>query len=68
MNKYLFVLRQIATSEKTLQSDFVRGNARLIAEAASRGHISSLNINTQIFDNRWFITLAGTKFLMEYIQ
>lgn len=68
MNKYLNLLRVISISEKTLQSDFARANSHLVAEAASRGHITSLNSCTQRHDGRWYITFKGSSFLYEVTQ
>lgn len=62
MNKYLSMLRMVSSEVKTLQSDYVRANVFLVAEAASRGHISSIS-NGKSY-NRWFLTLSGHKFLI----
>jgi hypothetical protein len=40
-----------------LQSDFARENAFIIAEAASRGHISSVLSGTAT--NSWYVTIKG---------
>lgn len=63
MNKYLSVLRMVLSEVKTLQSDYVRANVFLVAEAASRGHITALSGGKSC--NRWFLTLEGHKFLTE---
>ena len=42
LNKYLEVLCKMMQKQYRLQSDFARENAFIIAEAASRGHISSV--------------------------
>lgn len=63
MNKYLAMLRMVLSEVKTLQSDYVRANVFIVAEAASRGHITSLSGGKSF--NRWFLTLEGHKFLTE---
>lgn len=40
MSEYLKVLAAIKGCPKSFQSNYVRNNAALVAEAASRGHIS----------------------------
>lgn len=42
LNKYLETLCKMMQKQYRLQSDFARENAFIIAEAASRGHISSV--------------------------
>lgn len=61
MNQYLKVLYEIYMKPKHLQSDFARYNAKLIAEAASRGHITSLL--SGIATNKWYVTIGGAEFL-----
>lgn len=62
MGDYLKVLATIKSCPKTFQSNYVRNNAALVAEAASRGHISSLTANGRSA-GLWEITAAGTVFL-----
>ncbi len=57
MNAYLKVLRHILLNPQSFQSDFSRKHAGLIAEAASRGHISSV-IDNKARD-RWCVTSTG---------
>lgn len=40
MSEYLKVLAAIKGCPKSFQSNYVRNNAALVAEAASRGHIA----------------------------
>lgn len=61
MNSYLKVLYEIYTKPRNLQSDFARYNAQLVAEAASRGHISC--IIAGVATNKWYITIGGAEFL-----
>ena len=44
-----------------LQSDFAREHAFIIAEAASRGHISS--VLSGAATNSWYVTANGFKLL-----
>ncbi|PTS86447.1 hypothetical protein DBR00_02510 [Pseudomonas sp. HMWF032] len=57
MNAYLRILRHMLLNPQSFQSDFSRKHAALIAEAASRKHISSV-IDNKARD-RWFVTSAG---------
>lgn len=61
MNQYLRVLYEIYMNPKHLQSDFARYNAKLVAEAASRGHITSVTAGIAV--NKWHITIGGMDFL-----
>lgn len=61
MNDYLKVLSHVKNRPQTFQSDFVRNHASLVAEAASRGHISCLNNGRN--SGRWNLTLIGHSFL-----
>lgn len=60
MNDYIYTLQCIYTKQVSLQSGFARRFALEIAEAASRGHITSL-LNG-LGKNRWFITEKGLIF------
>lgn len=65
MGEYLKVLAAIKSCPKTFQSNYVRHNADLVAEAASRGHISCLDAegrNTYV----WELTTMGQIFLSTY--
>lgn len=66
MYKYLKVLRVIYECPRALQSDFARQEAFTIAEAASRGHISSLVLGEP--RNYWYITTRGLEFLEENME
>jgi hypothetical protein len=55
MNKYLSFLNYIDQNSPKFQSDFCRENAKLIAEAASRGHITFL-IYCSEATNYWKLT------------
>lgn len=65
MNKYLQLLSHLRRSPKMLQSDYARANMVLIAEAASRGHISSLT-QGKVATREWHVTAAGVSFLVCY--
>ena len=62
MSEYLKVLAALKGCPKSFQSNYVRNNAALVAEAASRGHISCLTISGRN-GGAWEITSAGVKFL-----
>ena len=62
MSDYLKVLQAIKGCPKTFQSNYVRNNASLVAEAASRGHISWLTTSGRN-GGAWEITASGTRFL-----
>lgn len=63
MNEYLKVLHALYVKPRHLQSDFARYNAKIIAEAASRGHITSLLAG--IATNKWYVTIKGAEILNE---
>lgn len=62
MSDYLKVLAAIKGCHKAFQSNYVRNNAALVAEAASRGHLSCLTVNGRN-GGAWEITASGVKFL-----
>lgn len=65
MDSYLAFLVSIMRMPRTFQSNHARNSAKLVAEAASRGHITCLcgkAKNTGV----WQITSTGTKLLKEY--
>ena len=64
MNQYIEVLGCIRLVAVSLKSNFARNEAYLIAEAASRGHITSV-MGGCVCD-RWYITEEGIKFLKQY--
>ena len=57
MHKYLMFLGYVYVYEPKLQSDFCRYKARLIAEAASRGHITCFCNGKPT--NKWYLTTEG---------
>lgn len=61
MNEYLKILREILLNPRTFQCDFVRYQAALIAEMASRGHISC--VIQGMPKSRWYVTRKGLGFL-----
>ena len=61
LNKYFETLYKMMYQQYTLQSDFARSHAFIIAEAASRGHISSVLSGTAT--NAWYVTAKGFKLL-----
>lgn len=62
MSDYLKVLLAIKRQPKTFQSNYVRQYADLVAEAASRGHISCLNGEGRN-NGAWELTALGVSFL-----
>ncbi|UCS82766.1 HNS binding protein [Yersinia phage vB_YenP_Rambo] len=62
MSEYLKVLQAIKACPKTFQSNYVRNYSSLVAEAASRGHISCLGTDGRN-NGAWEITASGTRFL-----
>lgn len=63
MNQYLKFLYEVYMKPRHLQSDFARYNAKTVAEAASRGHITSL-LAGGIATNKWYITSNGVGVLV----
>lgn len=61
MDKYLKLLLEVHAHPKAFQSDYARYNAYLIAEAASRGHITSVVNGIPV--GRWYVTTEGLLFL-----
>lgn len=57
MHKYLMFLGYINTHPPKLQSDFCRYKAKLVAEAASRGHITCFCFGKPT--NKWHLTAEG---------
>lgn len=57
MEEYLKILKAIQRRPRYVQSDFARYNAKMVAEAATRGHIG--------YQGLWYITRAGMDFLSE---
>lgn len=57
MHKYLMLLGYVEAHSPKLQSDFCRYTAKLIAEAASRGHITCFLYGKPT--NKWHLTMDG---------
>lgn len=57
MHKYLMFLGYIEFNSPKLQSDFCRYKAKLVAEAASRGHITCFWYGKPT--NKWHLTTEG---------
>lgn len=57
MHKYLMFLGYIDVHPPKLQSDFCRYKAKLVAEAASRGHITCFCFGKPT--NKWHLTAEG---------
>lgn len=57
MHRYLMLLGYIEAHSPKLQSDFCRYTAKLIAEAASRGHITCFLYGKPT--NKWHLTMDG---------
>ncbi|ARV77588.1 hypothetical protein [Pasteurella phage vB_PmuP_PHB02] len=64
MNEYLKLLQFVKVSVVTFKSNYARNNAGLIAEAASRYHITCLNANGRNCGH-WVLTNSGSNFLYE---
>ena len=62
MSEYLKILATIKSCPKSFQSNYVRNNSALVAEAASRGHISCLSVDGRNA-GAWEVTGAGVRFL-----
>jgi hypothetical protein len=62
MNDYIKVLAAIKSCPKSFQSNYVRNNAALVAEAASRGHLSCLSADGRN-NGAWEVTGSGVRFL-----
>lgn len=62
MSEYLQVLLTLKSCPKSFQSNYVRNNAPLVAEAASRGHISCLTGSGRNA-GVWEVTASGISFL-----
>lgn len=65
MNDYLRVLQAIKSCPKTFQSNYVRNHAALVAEAASRGHLSCLSMDGRN-NGAWEVTASGVDFLSKH--
>lgn len=61
LNRYLETLAKMMFKQYKLQSDFARANAFIIAEAASRGHITSVLSGTAT--DAWYVTSKGYNLL-----
>lgn len=66
MNKYLALLESLLRQPKMLQADYIRENSALVAEAASRGHITSLTVGAMA-TRQWTITQSGLNFLVTHV-
>lgn len=64
MSKYLGILYFVYLNLPKLQSNWARKNARLVAEAATRGHIGCIH-GTHVYNN-WSITPSGLDFLKQH--
>lgn len=62
MSNYLIILATIKSCPKTFSSDYARREAALIAEAASRRHITALS-QDGTNQGAWEITASGAMFL-----
>lgn len=62
MSEYLRVLAALKSCPKSFQSNYVRNNSALVAEAASRGHISCLSVDGRNA-GAWEVTGLGVRFL-----
>ena len=64
MNEYIKLIKEILFQPRAFQSDYCRYNAYLVAEAASRGHISCVVQGER--KNRWYVTKKGLGFLRHH--
>lgn len=62
MSEYLKILAAIKSCPKTFQSNYARQYAHLIAEAASRGHLSCLSSDGRN-NGAWEVTTSGIIFM-----
>lgn len=62
MDKYISFLKYIDENNPKFQADFCRENAKLIAEAASRGHITCLNYYSEAI-SYWKLTCKAYSIL-----
>ena len=58
MNKLLECLKYVFHNFPKLKSDYARANAFVIAEAASRGYITNINVEG-LAQDFWMLTLKG---------
>jgi hypothetical protein len=65
MDEYLKFLFQIKMEPRTFKSNFARDHASLVAEAASRGHLTCLN-GAGINSGLWVLTSRGTRLLKQH--
>lgn len=66
IGNYCNALVYIETVHPKLQADYCRFNARMIAEMASRGHITCIDKTTRMAGNRWHLTAAGYNLVQSY--
>lgn len=65
MDTYLAFLDSIKRMPRTFQSNYARNNAGLVAEAASRGHVTCLDGKAKS-TGVWQITASGVGLLKEH--
>ena len=65
MSEYIKILMAIKSCPKTFQSNYVRSYANLVAEAASRGHLSCLSADGRN-NGAWEVTALGVSFLSAF--
>lgn len=65
---YCNALVYIGTLRPKLQSDYCRYNSKMIAEMASRGHITCIDKTTRLAGNRWFLTSEGQDLASSYVN
>lgn len=66
MSNYCNALAYIGEVHPKLQSDYCRYNAKMIAEMASRGHITCIDKTTRLAGNRWLLTRSGAELASSY--
>lgn len=67
MNKLLECLRYVFNNFPKLKSDYARANAFALAEAASRGYITNINVEG-LAQDFWMLTLKGYTAMREAVD
>lgn len=67
MNKLLECLRYVFKNFPKLKSNYSRANAFAIAEAASRGYITNINVEG-LAQDFWMLTLKGYTAMREAVD
>lgn len=65
MDEYLRFLFLVNREPRTFKSNFARENAVLVAEAASRGHLTALD-GCGVCAGHWQVTSRGVRLLKKF--